>query len=355
MRANFQPTSALATTILNERANLSTMLSIEKLNSMAKSNNGNNGKAKKKKFIPLNPRCPLYQEYIRKVKLGCKDLKLLVSSENSSLGVGKSTAALWLAMSLDENFHPDTHCCYDLVDYVNKYLELPRGSVLIYDESYFGLDARRSQSWSNVYLSRIWASMRVKGIVSIVISPSLGFLDKRVKELSNYRIHCLEDPIGKAIVSKIYVSRYDGTIWEEDLFILDFQDLSWHPYKRMMDEKKEQLLRNLRDEIKEFFASKDSKREMPKFKPSDELSKAILEACGDIAQELDDDHLIVPAGELCRKVSEKIEGLNSAKIGRVASKLFGSSSKAIRMNGEVKRAYIVSKDLIDHPAFEDQR
>jgi len=127
------------------------MLSLRELHT--KSKQSNSKQETKKDFVPLHPACPLYQEYLERMRTK-RDLRIIISARNCATGVGKSTLGLWLALSFKPDWNPSM-ACFTIEKYVDLYKHLPPGSVILYDESYFDLDARRSMKHFQSYLSLI--------------------------------------------------------------------------------------------------------------------------------------------------------------------------------------------------------
>ena len=55
---------------------------------------------------PLNPRMPLNQMRQRRLEKN-RDLKVIITSRNSTTGTGKTTLAVWLALNWDDNWTAD--------------------------------------------------------------------------------------------------------------------------------------------------------------------------------------------------------------------------------------------------------
>jgi len=207
-------------------------------------------------FIPLSKRCPLYQMYRRRID-SKRDLRIIVTAENSETGTGKTTLALYLALSFDREWNPVEKAALDIGKYARKYRELSPGSVLMFDECH-QVDNRKSMSNVNIMLSRLWMTMRVRQICTIFVTPTLTVIDKRLKELADVRVHVMRR--GVAMVYRIKVNHFDGSIWEEPIHALNFPNLDWHPYKRILDEMKDELIEDI---IQEIEVSKEVEEEEP--------------------------------------------------------------------------------------------
>jgi transcriptional regulator with XRE-family HTH domain len=181
--------------------------------------------------------------------------RIIVDSENSATGVGKTTAAVSIALAVSKAFD------YDLSpddftlsgeQYLNRWREHPgasQPSVIVLDElSGAGAgDARRSMSNENVNLGRSWQLMRKKRIVTICTLPHWSDADKRLRRSADYRIWCLERPIGYFRPYKVTSTFDKGDVRTEsysDVQRIAFPNLDKldDPYFQAITEKKDALL-----------------------------------------------------------------------------------------------------------------
>lgn len=159
-----------------------------------------------------------------------RDVKILIVARGGATGTGKTTLAYDLATWIQgflqcpqcrfENEHgelvggffPRTAdqcpwCGFDLAldngtewDAEQAFINIPEyqkfyrfraksGDALLLDEAEQQADSRRSMSEVNVELSKTWAGMRYKNVVSIVTMPSMLHVDRRLKELGDVLIN----------------------------------------------------------------------------------------------------------------------------------------------------------------------
>lgn len=157
--------------------------------------------------------------------------KIIIDAENAALGVGKTTAAAALARlcatAFDYELQPE-----DFVlsgnEYLDRYREHPgkeQPSVIVLDEMVGAGagDKMRTMATKNVNLVRAWQLQRVKRVVTITTLASWADAVKGLRKLADYRLMCLEKPIGFFIPyklgtfnfnesSKIKFNRLDGRI-----------------------------------------------------------------------------------------------------------------------------------------------
>lgn len=188
---------------------------------------------------PINPQAPLNQ--LREQRLSKnRDLKVIITSRNSTTGTGKTTLAVWLALNWDNNWTAEEKGTLSVSEYLNTYQDLEPGSCLIMDEAE-QLDARRSMSQDNVDFAEKWMMMRVRNVTSILTLPTASALDKRLKELADVRINVHRR--GRARVYKISVDDHNTSqVREWRWHDLEWPDISQHPEMQALDEQKQQKI-----------------------------------------------------------------------------------------------------------------
>lgn len=182
--------------------------------------------------------------------------RIIIDAEDASTGVGKTGLAVFIAKLLSKVFD------YELVDedmtlsgahYLERWREHPgpeQPSVIILDEvgGAGAGNARRAMSNQNVDLSNAWQLMRKKRIVSIITLPHWSKADKDLRMQADYRLWCMNKPIGYFRPYKIGVGfDTDGGVHTqgyEDVTRLRFPDMKGSDDKHyaMLDEKKNELL-----------------------------------------------------------------------------------------------------------------
>lgn len=207
--------------------------------------------SKRERMTPPEPTCgykidistPLHQLFIDRYRKG-RDLKVIVTSRDSETGTGKTTLAFWLADQWHQLFAPDKwnadkHATLDIYDYLDKYRNLPKGSVLILDEAE-ELDARRSMASKNVDFSHYWMKMRVRQVFTILTLPSTTALDSRVEELADVWIEVQRR--GKALVHDIRVNSYNKSVQTWQVHNIEWPNVADHPEMKKLDALKQKDL-----------------------------------------------------------------------------------------------------------------
>ena len=181
---------------------------------------------------------PLHELREKRHKNG-RDLKIIITQRDSGTGGGKSTLALWLALSWDDDWTADERATLHPSEFISTYPDLPPHSVLILDEAE-ELDARRSMSSENVNFSKQWMTMRTRQIDSILTLPTAGALDNRLLELADIRINVIRRGLAK--VYKVKVDDFGGEVRQRYLHELEWPDLGDHPQYEKLEELKDEKI-----------------------------------------------------------------------------------------------------------------
>ena len=130
----------------------------------------------------------LWKPIYKRVNLYNKMFSSVIVGEPGS---GKSYCALSLLETLDrgENDKPRfdiSRVCFSasqFAELVGK--NLPRGSGILIDDAGLSLYSRESMSRAVMQIAKIFQSVRYKNLVIFLTLPSMGSLDKNVRELLN--------------------------------------------------------------------------------------------------------------------------------------------------------------------------
>ena len=146
--------------------------------------------------------------------------RIIIDAESAATGVGKTTLAVAMARALSTAFE------YEIVkddftlsgqEYLERWREHPgpdQPSVIVLDElaGAGAGDARRSMSNKNVNLGRSWQLMRKKRICTITTLPHWSDADKRMRRFADFRLYCLQQPIGYFRPYAVTTSFSDGHV-----------------------------------------------------------------------------------------------------------------------------------------------
>ena len=188
---------------------------------------------------PIDPQTPLHKLRKQRHEAG-RDLKVIITARNSTTGTGKTTLACWLALNWDEDWTAEERATIHVNEFLDKYTELPRNSVLLMDEAE-QVDARRSMSNKNVDFAEKWMMMRVRQVDSILTLPTASALDKRLKELADVRINVTSR--GNARVYRIVIDDHDtSNVREHFMHELEWPDISDRQEMKTLDALKEEKI-----------------------------------------------------------------------------------------------------------------
>lgn len=211
----------------------------------------------------IDPRMPLHQLAANRIHKG-RDLKVIITAEDSETGVGKTTAAGWLALSWTKLFaghdwYVDPENPTDGMGTLNpkEYFqiigkvgnEFDRGTVVVVDDAE-ELDARRSMQNLNVEFSQRWMLMRLKQAITILTLPSPAAIDSRLEELADIWINITRR--GRGLVHDIRVNSYGNRkvkTHKEHLF--EFPNVADHPQLENLRKMKEDKMDRWDDESEE--------------------------------------------------------------------------------------------------------
>lgn len=182
-----------------------------------------------------------------------RDLKIIITAEDSETGVGKTTLAGWLAMNWTWMFSGRRWNVEDLAtlspdQYFYMTKNRPAGTVILVDDAE-ELDARRSMQDMNVKFSWWWMLMRLKQIFTILTLPSPAAIDSRLEELADVWINVTRR--GQGLVHDIGVQSYGGrNVTTQKVHTIEFPDISGHDELLELKEMKEDKMDKWEQEIR---------------------------------------------------------------------------------------------------------
>jgi hypothetical protein len=201
----------------------------------------------------IDPSMPLHRLAADRVRNG-RDLKIIITAEDSETGVGKTTLAGYLAISWTKMFTGQEWFCNpdDSVEGMatlnpGEYFEIIKqvgntwdaGTTVIVDDAE-ELDARRSMQSLNVEFSQRWMLMRLKQAITIITLPSPSAIDSRLEELADVWINIQRR--GRGLVHDLRVENYGSrNVLTQQVHTIEFPDVSNHPelnkLRRMKEDK----------------------------------------------------------------------------------------------------------------------
>lgn len=207
------------------------------------------------RLYQIDTSTPLHHLAVRRMADG-RDLKLIITAEDSETGVGKTTLAGWLGLNWTWMFSGRKWTADELAtlspdQYFYMTRNLPKGTVIIVDDAE-ELDARRSMQNMNVKFSWWWMLMRLKQIFTILTLPSPAAIDSRLEELADVWINVTRR--GQALCHDIGVQSYGNrNVTTEKVHTIEFPNIADHPemlkLQEMKAEKMDKWEKEARDEL----------------------------------------------------------------------------------------------------------
>lgn len=185
----------------------------------------------------LDPECGLARLRAKRHRDG-RDLKIVITQRDSETGGGKTTLAVYLALSWDPDWDGREQGTVHADEFLETYPKLSPHSALVMDEAE-ELDSRRSMATENVQFSHSWMKMRTRQIDSILTMPTTSALDKRLLELADVRINVVKR--GEANVYRVKVGDHDRNSEPEQWFMHEmvWPDMTPHPEYKRLDAQKQ--------------------------------------------------------------------------------------------------------------------
>lgn len=200
----------------------------------------------------MDTSAPLHKLAVKRMKDG-RDLKIIITAEDSETGVGKTTLGGWLSLNWTWMFSGRRWNAEELAtlspdEYFYMTRNLPEGTVILVDDAE-ELDARRSMQDMNVKFSWWWMLMRLKQIFTILTLPSPAAIDSRLEELADVWINITHR--GQGLCHDIGVQSYgDRNVTTEKVHTIDYPDISEHPELLELTEMKEEKMDKWEKEVR---------------------------------------------------------------------------------------------------------
>ncbi len=105
---------------------------------------------------------------------------------------GKSWSALSVAKKVDPSFgiRRLVFPAHDFLDIINR--DIPKGSVIDWDEAGLGMPAREWQSFFNKAVGYVLQSFRYRNLALLITVPDVTFLDRIPRSLFHYYFECIK-------------------------------------------------------------------------------------------------------------------------------------------------------------------
>lgn len=211
---------------------------------------------------------PLHQEWMTRLAEG-RDMRCIVSADNSATGVGKTTLAVYLAKLWDIHGWTADKATLDPREFSVMYDEVPGGSVVILDEAEQAVDRRRSMSKETLAVGHDFATKRYRQVFGLLTLPSKDMMDARIADkLCDYWILVREK--GEAMVFRLDENQFTGKVYYNPVETLrwppmdddrDFQKVEKKKVDRMTGKTQSRYVhRDEFEEMKENFWNKATQK-----------------------------------------------------------------------------------------------
>lgn len=249
---------------------------------------------------------PLHQLAVKRMSQG-RDLKIIITADDSQTGVGKTTLAGWLALNWTYMFSGKRWTAEELAtlkpdEYFTMINDVPEGTVILVDDAE-ELDARRSMQNMNVQFSWWWMLMRLRQIFTILTLPSPAAIDSRLEELADVWINVQRRGLG--LCHDIGVQAYGNrNVTTEKVHNIEFPNISDHEELAVLQEMKREKMDKWEKEARGEL--EDSSDELGKTQQTF-LAIAVKERTGvawsNVAEE---DERLTYSGEFYRQQSKEL-------------------------------------------------
>jgi len=259
----------------------------------------------------------LHQEYMTRLT-NDRDMKVVITAA-SETGVGKTTLAFALAAMWDVHGFSPEKATLNPKTFESLYDECPPGSVLMLDEAEQALDSRDSMTNENKNIGQKFAECRYGQIVSILTLPSIGWLDKRIREdVADYWVECLETddgkPKGEARVYRMDKDDHRGKTMTYKTEIITWPILDYIDEFRALERKKDAHTRG--ETASNYISQQELQKERAKIRKS--VSKEVRDAMIVSLCETElKQSTIADATQRAEERSELVTGVKQNQVSRI--------------------------------------
>lgn len=256
----------------------------------------------------INLNAPIHQLAMKRMA-DERDLKIIITAEDSETGVGKTTLAGWFALSWTWMFAgqlwtADQHATLNPNQYFRIITEVDSGTVVIIDDAE-ELDARRSMQDMNVKFSWWWMIMRLQQVITILTLPSPASIDSRIEELADVWINVKRR--GEAMVHDIRVQSYGArNVMTEQVHRYEWPNIAEHEQLQALSQMKSEKMDKWQKQATNELSDDDDNDELGETQQTF-LAVAIKEREGVAWRKVpDQDDRLTYSGEYYRQEAEEL-------------------------------------------------
>lgn len=213
---------------------------------------------------------PLAELYRKRVRQN-RDLVILITDSSNDRGTGKTTEALRLAYGMDRTEEGITNEKVSISPHAltQSYVEQPRGSGLVLDESEVGLDKYRAGSAVNKSIRDLVSTGRIMEKYLVLNAPADHLVDSDLKSLVD--VWVLVERRGFA-----NVYRMDWNPHKSHPLTHKLGTIEWDPIPKSSDLY--DVFENLSDEKEDILTGEDSDDYIQRSEAEDMVDRAKREA-----------------------------------------------------------------------------
>lgn len=191
---------------------------------------------------------PLHDLFHNRVKNN-QDLVIIIDDYHARRGTGKTIASLQLANGMDQHGGLTwENVSMSAEEIRNAYYQLPERSGVVFDEGEIGAGNRDAMTKSNKALRDIVSMARVEEKYVVVNAPSVGFIDKDIRQMADVWITMLAKGIGLIhyYERQPYARQGSGKLLTPKKGLIYFKDVQKgtqlrNVYNRLTREKKKHI------------------------------------------------------------------------------------------------------------------
>ena len=178
------------------------------------------------------------EEFIRERQNQDRDIRILITGRNSGVGLGKTQLAIQLCKKYDDDWSAEEKATLEASEAIHMLQNVDHGSAVLTDELGQIADARRGQSTESLELTHLWQMMRFKNLITVSTVPSMRLVDVRLLEMSDVRIHVIEQGLAKIYTYDIRDSDPKGNLQPQLKQRYKFDPIDGDPDYQYLNEMK---------------------------------------------------------------------------------------------------------------------
>jgi hypothetical protein len=264
-------------------------------------------------FPQPHPMHDLFEKRIR----NNQDLVILVDDYHARRGTGKTVASLQLCQGMNQTGSLTwENVSMEPQEMRRAYSSLPKRSALLLDEGEVGASNRDAMTKSNKAIREIMSMGRVEEKYVVINTPSVGFLDKDIRQLADVWMTMLRKGLGLIHFYKRqpYARSGSGSLLTEKNGLIEFNDI-----QRGTDLR--EVYNKLTEEKRKHISGEEGNNFIPEDEHEEKLQKAVKQERKEVRDELIKAFYNHPQHQLATEVSQSsiadAVDLSQSHVGRI--------------------------------------